>query len=72
MILSALRLRCRVSTSSPSEVRRSEQASTIEQATRAVKEGRRAADLGISVATVGRELRIGQAWLRRELTPSSG
>ena len=24
--------------------------------------------LGISVATVGRELRVGQAWLRRELS----
>ena len=24
--------------------------------------------LGISVATVGRELRLGQAWLRREMT----
>jgi RNA polymerase sigma factor (sigma-70 family) len=24
--------------------------------------------LGISVATVGRELRLGQAWLRRELS----
>lgn len=30
-----------------------------------------AAVLGISVATVGRELRIGQAWLRRELSLSS-
>jgi RNA polymerase sigma factor (TIGR02999 family) len=27
--------------------------------------------LGISVATVGRELRLGQAWLRRELSRSS-
>jgi RNA polymerase sigma factor (TIGR02999 family) len=27
--------------------------------------------LGISVATVGRELRIGQAWLRRELSHAS-
>jgi DNA-directed RNA polymerase specialized sigma24 family protein len=27
--------------------------------------------LGISVATVGRELRLGQAWLRRELSCSS-
>jgi RNA polymerase sigma factor (TIGR02999 family) len=27
--------------------------------------------LGISVATVGRELRIGQAWLRRELSRPS-
>jgi RNA polymerase sigma factor (TIGR02999 family) len=27
--------------------------------------------LGISVATVGRELRVGQAWLRRELSPIS-
>ena len=26
--------------------------------------------LGISVATVGRELRIGQAWLRREMSPA--
>ncbi len=25
--------------------------------------------LGISVATVGRELRLGQAWLRREMSP---
>ena len=27
--------------------------------------------LGISVATVGRELRLGQAWLRREMSRSS-
>jgi RNA polymerase sigma factor (TIGR02999 family) len=27
--------------------------------------------LGISVATVGRELRVGQAWLRRELSRTS-
>jgi RNA polymerase sigma factor (TIGR02999 family) len=27
--------------------------------------------LGISVATVGRELRVGQAWLRREFVASS-
>jgi len=27
--------------------------------------------LGISVATVGRELRLGQAWLRRELSRAS-
>jgi RNA polymerase sigma factor (TIGR02999 family) len=27
--------------------------------------------LGISVATVGRELRVGQAWLRRELSGAS-
>jgi RNA polymerase sigma factor (TIGR02999 family) len=27
--------------------------------------------LGISVATVGRELRLGQAWLRRELSTAS-
>jgi RNA polymerase sigma-70 factor (ECF subfamily) len=27
--------------------------------------------LGISVATVGRELRLGQAWLRRELARTS-
>jgi RNA polymerase sigma factor (TIGR02999 family) len=27
--------------------------------------------LGISVATVGRELRLGQAWLRRDLSPPS-
>ena len=30
-----------------------------------------AAALGISVATVGRELRVGQAWLRRELSRAS-
>src|SRR5271165_6199653 len=30
-----------------------------------------AASLGISVATVGRELRVGQAWLRRELSRDS-
>jgi hypothetical protein len=30
-----------------------------------------AAALGISVATVGRELRLGQAWLRRELSTAS-
>jgi RNA polymerase sigma factor (TIGR02999 family) len=29
------------------------------------------AALGISVATVGRELRVGQAWLRRELSRAS-
>lgn len=28
--------------------------------------------LGISVATVGRELRLGQAWMRRELSRSAG
>jgi RNA polymerase sigma factor (TIGR02999 family) len=28
--------------------------------------------LGISVATVGRELRLGQAWMRREMSRSSG
>jgi len=27
--------------------------------------------LGISVGTVGRELRMAQAWLRRELSPES-
>jgi len=27
--------------------------------------------LGISVATVGRELRLGQAWLRREMSSAS-
>jgi DNA-directed RNA polymerase specialized sigma24 family protein len=26
--------------------------------------------LGISVATVGRELRLGQAWMRREMSRS--
>ena len=30
-----------------------------------------ALSLGISVATVGRELRLGQAWLKREMTPSA-
>ena len=28
--------------------------------------------LGISVATVGRELRLGQAWMRREMSLSPG
>jgi len=36
-----------------------------------IKPDKLAAALGISVATVGRELRLEQAWLRRELSTAS-